>query len=130
MSRAFIKEQDGDSAPVLPDRPLSPHRNLVTAAGLAQIETEIARLRAGLVEATGVGATSPIAAITRDLRYCERDDGRRHTYRIVGEDEADPKRGTVSYVAPLARALTGKVTGDEFEFMGGTLAVISVDHDP
>jgi transcription elongation GreA/GreB family factor len=42
----------------------------------------------------------------------DRDDGRQHTYRIVGEDEADPSRGTISYVSPVARALIGKKIGD------------------
>ena len=41
-----------------------------------------------------------------------RDDGRRQTFRIVGEDEADPARGTLSHAAPLARALFGKSVGD------------------
>jgi transcription elongation GreA/GreB family factor len=41
-----------------------------------------------------------------------RDDGRRQTYRIVGEDEGDPPRGALSYVSPLARALIGKCVGD------------------
>jgi transcription elongation GreA/GreB family factor len=52
-----------------------------------------------------------------------RSDGRRVTYRIVGEDEADPARGTVSYVSPLARALIGKVPGDTVR-MGATDAEI------
>jgi transcription elongation GreA/GreB family factor len=42
----------------------------------------------------------------------QRDDGRRQTYRIVGEDEADPHNDSVSYVSPLARALIGKAVGD------------------
>lgn len=42
-----------------------------------------------------------------------RDDGRTQTYRIVGEDEADPKAGSISYVSPLARALMGKAPGRE-----------------
>ena len=41
-----------------------------------------------------------------------RDDGREHTYRVVGEDEADPSNGTISHVSPLARALFGKGVGD------------------
>jgi transcription elongation GreA/GreB family factor len=41
-----------------------------------------------------------------------RDDGRVQTYRIVGEDEADPKEGSISFVSPVARALTGKRMGD------------------
>jgi transcription elongation GreA/GreB family factor len=42
----------------------------------------------------------------------EREGGRRERYRIVGEDEADPSRGTVSHIAPLARAVIGKQVGD------------------
>ena len=41
-----------------------------------------------------------------------RDDGRRQKYRIVGEDEADPKAGSISYVSPVARILAGKTVGD------------------
>ena len=41
-----------------------------------------------------------------------RDDGRQQTFRIVGEDEADPASGSISYVSPLARALLGKRVGD------------------
>jgi transcription elongation GreA/GreB family factor len=41
-----------------------------------------------------------------------RDDGRAQTYRIVGEDEADPKAGSMSYVSPVARLLLGKQVGD------------------
>jgi len=39
-------------------------------------------------------------------------DGRCESYRIVGEDEADPNQGTLSYVSPLAQALMGKQVGD------------------
>jgi transcription elongation GreA/GreB family factor len=42
----------------------------------------------------------------------ERDDGRVQTYRIVGEDEADPKTGSISFVSPVARLLMGKAVGD------------------
>jgi transcription elongation GreA/GreB family factor len=41
-----------------------------------------------------------------------RNDGREQTFRIVGEDEADPSYGTLSHASPLARALFGKKTGD------------------
>jgi hypothetical protein len=30
-----------------------------------------------------------------------RDDGRKQTFRIVGEDETDPAHGSISYVSPL-----------------------------
>jgi transcription elongation GreA/GreB family factor len=42
----------------------------------------------------------------------EDDDGNRRDYQIVGEDEADPQNGKVSYVSPLARALDGAEVGD------------------
>ena len=43
MSRAFTREDDNENAIAdIGERPVSPHRNLVTAAGLAQIEEEIA----------------------------------------------------------------------------------------
>src|SRR2546428_571762 len=41
-----------------------------------------------------------------------RDDGRRESYRIVGEDETEPSQGTLSYVSPVARALMGRQVGD------------------
>ena len=42
----------------------------------------------------------------------EDEEGARHDYQIVGEDEADPQHGKVSYVSPLARALDGAAVGD------------------
>jgi transcription elongation GreA/GreB family factor len=38
----------------------------------------------------------------------KRDDGRVQKFRIVGEDEADPKAGSISFVSPVARLLMGK----------------------
>jgi transcription elongation GreA/GreB family factor len=40
------------------------------------------------------------------------EDGKQRDYAIVGEDEADPQNGKVSYVSPLARALDGAEVGD------------------
>lgn len=42
----------------------------------------------------------------------ERDDRRVQTYRIVGEDEADPKAGSISHASPIAQVLLGKSVGD------------------
>jgi transcription elongation GreA/GreB family factor len=55
-----------------------------------------------------------------------RDDGREQTYRIVGEDEADPKTGTISYVSPVARALTGKSVGDVVTVGNQELEIITI----
>lgn len=59
-----------------------------------------------------VPTTSDTVAFGSNVTF-SRDDGRVQTYRIVGEDEADPKAGSISYVSPIARALMGKSVGDE-----------------
>jgi transcription elongation GreA/GreB family factor len=41
-----------------------------------------------------------------------RDDGREQTFRIVGEDEADPAQGSISHASPRARSMFGKGVGD------------------
>ena len=56
----------------------------------------------------------------------EREDGRRQSYRIVGEDEADPARGSISYVSPLARALLGRRAGDVVEVNGSEVEIAEV----
>ena len=41
-----------------------------------------------------------------------QDDGVKVTYQIVGEDEADIRRGLIAITSPIARALVGKEEGD------------------
>jgi transcription elongation GreA/GreB family factor len=41
-----------------------------------------------------------------------RADGRVQNFRIVGEDEADPRSGSISFVSPVATSLLGKAAGD------------------
>jgi transcription elongation GreA/GreB family factor len=55
-----------------------------------------------------------------------RDDGRVQTYHIVGEDEADPKAGSISYVSPVARSLMGKAVGDVAGAAGQELEIIAI----
>ncbi len=43
------------------------------------------------------------------------DGGAQLTYQIVGDDEADIRRGLISINSPIARALIGKAPGDEVE---------------
>lgn len=56
----------------------------------------------------------------------QRDDGRTQVYAIVGDDEADPAAGSVSYVAPLARALIGKSIGDVVTVAGQDAEIIAI----
>ena len=155
MSRAFVKEPDGlDAFDELPERLVSPHPNLVTPEGLAHIEAEVARLSQAYAEAQASGDRAALNAAARDLRYWTarrssaelvsapadgrevrfgsrvnllRDDGRRQTYRVVGEDEADPAKGTLSYVSPLARALLGKSRGDTVRVGPGEVEILEID---
>ena len=55
-----------------------------------------------------------------------RDDGRVQTYRIVGEDEADPKTGSISFISPVARVLMGKAAGDVVGTSGQELEIIAI----
>ena len=57
----------------------------------------------------------------------EREDGRTQTFRIVGEDEADPAQGSISYVSPAARALLGKRAGDAAVIAGQEVEVVAVE---
>ncbi|WP_174301428.1 transcription elongation factor GreA [Caulobacter sp. S45] len=158
MSVAFTKEQDSESAAAdLPDRPVSPQANLVTARGLAQLDTALAEARAAYAAAQAHGDVqadrTAMARATRDLRYyaarrasaqlvdtdmanptvrfgsCvtfDREDGRRQVFRIVGEDEADPAQGAVSYASPLARALLGKGVGDSGDTPAGEVEIVCI----
>jgi transcription elongation GreA/GreB family factor len=55
-----------------------------------------------------------------------RDDGRVQKYRIVGEDEADPKMGSISFVSPVARLLLGKAVGDIADVGGQEIEIITI----
>lgn len=153
MSRAFVREPEGgESFEELPERTLSPH-HLVTPSGLAQMEAEIERLERRLEEAKVADDKAEMTRLWRDLRYwsarrvtaeivpaptdtthvrfgarvtIEREDGRQQTYRIVGEDEADPAKGTISYVSPLAQALMGKEIGDVIPLGSSQAEIIAI----
>jgi transcription elongation factor GreA len=43
----------------------------------------------------------------------DTDSGKKVRYRIVGPDEADLKKGTISVSSPIARALINRKVGDE-----------------
>ena len=154
MSRAFTKEPDeGEAVEDLPDRPISEHPNLVTAQGLAQIEDAMVCAQEELRRAQGAVDRAGIAHAGRDLRYwtarrstaqlmpasegtktvqfgstvtIARDDGRRQIWRIVGEDEAEPSRGTLSYASPVARALMGKSVGDVVHAGSGEAEIVGI----
>jgi transcription elongation GreA/GreB family factor len=153
MSRAFVKEPDGDNAvEEFPERPISPHPNFVTSEGLAQIEATLADVEREHTAALAADDRNAIARTSRDLRYWGarrasaqvaaprkdgqvhfgstvtllRDDGKRQTFRIVGEDEADPTHEKLSYVAPLARALMSKQVGDTVQAGSAEMEIVEI----
>jgi len=153
MSRAFVKEVEYKIND-LPDRPVSMHPNYVTAEGLAAIERTLGRFEAANKAAIAKDDRTAMAATQRELRYwtarrstakvvepvankskvqfgttvtVRRDDGRSQTFRIVGEDEAEPARGTVSYVSPLASAVLGGILGETVEVPGGAATITEIN---
>jgi transcription elongation GreA/GreB family factor len=159
MSVAFTKEDSAETASetLLPDRPISPHPNPVTEAGLKALEFQLDRAREAYQTAQMIEdvnerrrqAASPL----RDVRYFaarirtaqviadpvsadtvafgstvtfRREDGRVQKYRIVGEDESDPKCGSISFVSPVARLLMGKAVGDVAGTSDQELEIISI----
>ncbi len=151
MSRAFVKETE--TVEDLPDRLVSEHPNYVTPTGLALIEQQLQEFQVKFAQAQNECDRGELASIARDLRYwesrratamlvplpndvaavrfgnivtIERDDGRTLTYQIVGEDEADPTKGSLSQASPLARALLGKAVGETVIAGDGQAEIIEI----
>jgi transcription elongation GreA/GreB family factor len=70
-------------------------------------------------------ASADIVAFGSAVTF-SRGDGRVQTYRIVGEDEADPRAGSISFVSPVARFLMGKAVGDVVDEGGQELEIIAI----
>ena len=159
LSVAFTKEESAETASEtqLPDRPISPHPNLVTEAGLKALEFQLRQAREAHEAAAKIEDVNErrrqAALPLRDMRYFtervrtaqvvpaptaldkvafgstvtfRRDDGRLQKYGIVGEDEADPKAGSISFASPVARALLGKAVGDLVTSGNHELEVIAI----
>ena len=151
MSRAFVK--DREDVEDLPDRPISELPNDVTPEGLHQIEQALAAAHAAQAAAQEAADRDALASARRDVRYWSarratavvapqpadnsvvrfghtvtivREDDRQQTYRIVGEDEADPAHGTISHASPLARALFGKGVGDGIAIAGAEAEIVKI----
>jgi|SRR5688572_23533412 transcription elongation GreA/GreB family factor len=154
MSRAFVRESQQDASESLPERPVSPHPNLVTPEGLKQIEMQIRTLEAERQTARTEEDASALARIARDLRYWNQRkttarvveppvspdavrfgvrvtmqfaDGSEKSFRLVGEDEADPARGLLSWVSPLAQALGGQNVGDTVIVMSREAEIVRLE---
>jgi transcription elongation GreA/GreB family factor len=145
MSRAFVKEPEGDQpGDIPPERPQSGHPNYITVQGLEDLKCRFESLRNRARALEGVeqelSAKSELTLVQAELRFVEKriqaaipvdpavqegeeirfgatvdledEEGGRHAFTIVGEDEADPERGLISWVSPLGRALLNRRVGD------------------
>ena len=152
MNKAFIREADDERASnPLPDRPIPAEPNLVTPEGLAHIQRMADLAQEQHTAARDAGDANEVARTERDLRYwmarqataqvmkrnlssevvefgssvtIRRQDGRNQTF---GTDEADPARGTLSYIAPLAKALLGRSKGDTIRLGEGDAVIARID---
>ena len=125
MSRAFVKEDDGATEPQ-PQRPQRQHPYYVTQAGYEGLQARLIEARAAQnerltedlqerVEAAVVvdPADRPDDAVHFGASVTVEDPKKKKSqYRIVGEDEADPATGTISWLSPLAQALMDHRAGD------------------
>jgi transcription elongation GreA/GreB family factor len=154
MSRAFVREGDGADEPLpelaVSTQPnfVTPTGLRQIEARVAALDAEQRAARA----ARDGGDKALLARIARDLRYWTQrrasarlvdvpnepadvvrfgvtamlrfDDGSERAFKLVGEDEADPANGLISWAAPLAKNLVGKVVGDKVVVLGRTAEIV------
>lgn len=138
MSVAFRREGDEEHLEPKFEIPIPPGPNRVTARGLAQIGERVTKLEAQVSQG---GDEARLKALKRDLRYWQtrqvtaevapvptgetvefgttvafRLGGKERVLSIVGDDEADPSKGLISFSAPLSRAMMGAEAGEMLPF--------------
>lgn len=140
MNKAFVKEDDSDELPPLPDMPEGV-RNYVTPAGhqamrdalrdlelqspaaarTREIEQRIQYLRSRLetmeIVDASVHAGSERIYFGATVTYQDTAQD-EHTVTLVGIDEADAAQGRISWLSPVAQALLGAYEGDSVELTG------------
>jgi transcription elongation GreA/GreB family factor len=141
-----MKDSDDAARPEeLPERPQSPRPNYVTPTGLQRLRAQAADLAARLRETGPSADPRERALLQRDLRWVEgrlqrailvdpaaqapdrvrfgmtvdvlHEDGGTEALTIVGEDEAEPGTGRISWSSPLAEALLDAEPGDEVAWL-------------
>jgi transcription elongation GreA/GreB family factor len=152
LSVAFRRDSDEEHKEPRFELPIPVGPNLVTLNGLARIRTRVAELEAyiaagpdeaGLEEAkrnlrywltrqatAELAPPPPEGEVGFGSRVGFRQDGALRRIDIVGDDEADPGAGRISFSAPLARALIGACVGDLVDFAGRPEALEIVEVGP
>lgn len=80
-------------------------------ARISFLEAQLSR--AEVIDIKKLSGDTVVFGATVELEDCE--SGLRKTYQIVGDLEADVKRGLLSISSPIVRALIGKRIGDLVE---------------
>mgnify|MGYP004472096713 CR=1 FL=1 len=152
MSVAFRRDSDEEHKEPRFELPIPVGPNLVTANGLAQAEARVAALESTVAAEPDEArleqskrelrywrtrlATAQLAPPPPDdevafgSRVAFRQNGALRSIDIVGDDEADPSAGRISFSAPLARALIGACVGDRVDFAGRAEALEVVEIAP
>ena len=145
MSRAFVKELDGDQAEGdILEKPQSKYPNYMTLNGLAMMKRHYNSLckkwKNLKAQEDSIVAKNQLNTIESEIIYLEKrihcvipvdlsiqsgeeirfgatvslidEVGHNYKYTIVGEDEADPDRGLISWISPLAKEILNKRIGD------------------
>ncbi|WP_374372044.1 GreA/GreB family elongation factor [Dongia sp.] len=142
MSRAFVKESDDQATelPERPQSPYPNMVTPQGLVLLRQQEAELEAQKKAITAEEDLLDKEQLLVVERDLRYVQdriakavvvdlaaqpRDsvdfgaivdtideNDTKHHFQIVGEDEADPSRGKISWVSPFALALKDAKVGD------------------
>lgn len=151
MSVAFRREGDDEHLEPKFELPIPPGPNRVTPRGLALIAARLAEIAAVIPTLTDEAA---IKAARRDFRYWStrqstaelmprpdgdtvafgctvtvRLNGTLRTIALVGDDEADPPAGLLSFTAPLCRAIIAAEVGEVLDFAGkaDALEIVAIE---
>ncbi|HEY3731222.1 MAG TPA: GreA/GreB family elongation factor [Steroidobacteraceae bacterium] len=153
MSRAFVRDDVSEELERVPERPISPRPNFVTQSGYEKIEQRLRALAAARDAAAADNDRVAMAPIERDLRYWRQrrssarivpppatpeivrfgvtvqvrfEPGGEQSLRLVGEDEADPSVGLVSWASPVGSALIGRCSGDVISVSGRQAEILGM----
>lgn len=153
MSVAFRRDSDEEHLEPKFELPIPAGPNLVTSRGILLIQQRVSELESMLRAADET--TAPV--VERDLRYWQVRkttaelapvpsgdrvefgvrvticlNGRPKTFLLVGDDEAEPAAGLISFKAPLSQAMLGAEVGETLPFGGeeDVLQILSIEVSP
>lgn len=99
-------------------------------ARIKELEGKLSHVQ--VIDVTAIDARGKII-FGSTVELIDEATGKKITYKIVGEDEADIKSGLISFSSPIARALISKNEGDVVDFQAPdgekTFEVIDVRYE-